>query len=163
MELHPLLAANVEYIICSSLLKRLRGGLEAALEEDDPANAEFLLLGFQFYHLVLAFACQPHTQYPVYATDRPVDSLTDAIGGHFESGLQMLTVSLVEAVFEREEGDEKYMKREEDLPNFKIGILLYILKSLNLIFSAGAAHAQQMMDFGGAFLQALLFVFDFAK
>lgn len=45
--------ANLEYILCSSLLKRLKGYLESCISEDEPAHSEFILLGFKFYYEVM--------------------------------------------------------------------------------------------------------------
>jgi hypothetical protein len=105
VEIHPLLAANAEYILCSSLLKRLRMTLEAAVEEDDPSSAEFLLLGFRFYHALFAFACRRDHPRPIYAPFDSPDSLTEAVTAHFESGLQMLSHCAVELLMEGEEGE----------------------------------------------------------
>jgi hypothetical protein len=72
-----------------------------------------------------------------------MDNLSRALSGYFDSLIQHLAVSVTELVFERElEGEEKYSHHEEEIPHFKINILLYIFKSLNVIFHVNISFAQ---------------------
>jgi hypothetical protein len=61
---------------------------------------------------------------------------------------------------EGDEGEEKTLSRDHELPNFKIGILLYIFKSFNIIFGAGAISAQLSLPLplSPLFLRAVLFI-----
>lgn len=71
----------------------------------------------------------------------------------------MLASCAVQLVLEGEEGEEKCLPREHDLPNFKISILLYIFKTMNVVFSAGVALAQNSLPLTPPFLNTLLFIF----
>lgn len=71
----------------------------------------------------------------------------------------MLASCAVQLVLEGDEGEERALPREHDLPNFKISILLYIFKTINVIFSAGVSLAQNSLPLTPAFLNALLFIF----
>lgn len=59
---------------------------------------------------------------------------------------------------EGEEGEEKTLPRDHEIPNFKIGIMLYIFKSFNIIFGAGAISAQLSLPLSPLFLRAVLFI-----
>jgi hypothetical protein len=59
---------------------------------------------------------------------------------------------------EGEEGEDRTLPRDYELPNFKIGILLYIFKSFNIIFGAGAVSAQLFLPLSPIFLKAALFI-----
>lgn len=75
----------------------------------------------------------------------------------------MLSHCAVELLMEGEEGEERTLPRDYELPNFKIGILLYIFKSLNIIFGFGAISAQLSLPPSPAFLKAVLFILETAK
>ena len=57
VELHEIINVNLEYMLCTFMLKRLKTYLELVIAEDEPSNSEFILLGFKFYYLVMAQCC----------------------------------------------------------------------------------------------------------
>lgn len=86
-----------------------------------------------------------------------MDNLSRAMGEHLEATLLLMTSSLVDLVLEKE-GDSVW-PRDDELPNFKVNTLLYLFKSLNVIFHANLCMAQKIIDCTPLFLQALLLVF----
>ncbi len=90
-----------------------------------------------------------------------MDNLSRAMGEHLEQALQLMTGSLVELVFERD--GESVWPRDDELPHFKVNIILYLFKSLNIIFHANLCMAQKLLECTPLFLQALLLVFTFSR
>lgn len=82
-----------------------------------------------------------------------MDNLSRAISTYFESGIQLLSVGIVELVLESE-GDGSSHMRDCDIPNFKINSLLYIFKSLNIIFHVNITFAQVLLPLPRKYLNA---------
>ena len=71
-----------------------------------------------------------------------MDNLSRAVNIYFENGIQLLSSCLIDLVFEREGEDEEVTIRDDELPTFKINIVLYIFKCLNILFHVNVCFAQ---------------------
>mgnify|MGYP000515963192 CR=1 FL=1 len=71
---------------------------------------------------------------------------------------------MIGLLFERDtDNDDIYLLREEDIPTFKLNILLYIFKCLNIIFHVNMAFAQKVLECSCIVTKTLSFLFNYTK